>query len=92
MTRNYSNCWVINVNDPLDCWLIDEDSTKPIYLENDWPRYDRSRLMQYRLSNQPTEEYLEKHPQINDDGQMSIFDFIEEDADGTNRSDYESNK
>ena len=76
MTNSWRNCWVINVKNPLDCWLIDDDSTKPIYLENNFPKYDRARMMEFRLSNSPTEEYLEKHPQKKEDGQLSIFDFM----------------
>lgn len=76
---NWDGCWVINVKNPLDCWLIDTDSTKPIYLENDFPKYDRSKMFEYRLANQPTEEYLEKHPVSHEiDGQMSIFEFLED--------------
>ena len=79
MMSDWKNCWVINVKNPLDCWLIDEDSTKPIYLENDFPKYDRSRMMQYRLCNHPSEEYQAKHPQKKEmDGQISIFDYLED--------------
>ena len=55
-----------------DCWLIDDDNTKPIYLENGFPKYDKARMMDFRLSNHPSEKYMEKQL----DGQMSIFDFI----------------
>lgn len=80
---DWKNCWVINVKNPLDCWLIDEDNTKPIYLENDFPKYDRSRMMQYRLCNHPSEEYQAKHPQKREmdeqiEGQMTIWNFIDE--------------
>ena len=78
---NWSSCWVINVKNPLDCWLIDNDKTKPIYLDGDFPKYDCSRMMQYRLCNQPTEEYLENHPQKKEDGQLSIFDYMGGDND-----------
>jgi len=80
MTNSWRNCWVINVKNPLDCWLIDDDSTKPIYLENNFPKYDRARMMEFRLSNSPTEEYLENHPQKKEDGQiegqMTLEDFL----------------
>lgn len=70
----FRDCWVIN-NKTGDCWRIDEDDSKPIYLKNGWPTYDRSRMMDYRLSNYPSEEYREKHKEA--DGQMSIYDFME---------------
>lgn len=25
---NWKNCWVINVKNPFDCWLIDEDNSE----------------------------------------------------------------
>ena len=80
--RGYENCWVIN-NKTDDCWLIDEDKTKPVYLENGMPKYDRRVMFEYRLSNQPSEKYQLEHPkeatvdnQI--EGQMTIFDFMEQ--------------
>lgn len=79
MMSDWKNCWVINVKNPLNCWKIDDDNTKPIYLEDNFPKYDRSKMFDYRLANQPTEEYLAKHPQTKEiDGQMNIFDFLEE--------------
>lgn len=30
---DWKNCWVINVKNPLDCWLIDEDSTNEEFLK-----------------------------------------------------------
>ncbi|MBP5424292.1 MAG: hypothetical protein J6Y78_17810 [Paludibacteraceae bacterium] len=69
----FRNCWVIN-NKTDDCWLIDDDNTKPIYLENGWPKYDKERMMDYRLSNHPSEKYLSQQS----DGQLSIFDFMED--------------
>lgn len=69
----FNNCWVID-NNTDDCWLIDDDPTKPIYLENGWPKYDKERMIDYRLSNHPSEKYIKQQSE----GQLSIFDFMED--------------
>ena len=75
----FESGWVINVRNPLDCHQIDYDNTKPIYLEHgkEYPTYDRDRMFDYRLSDKPSEEYIEKHPEclMGAGGQMTIFDF-----------------
>lgn len=74
---------MIDVKNPLNCWKIDDDNTKPIYLEDNFPKYDRSKMFDYRLANQPTEEYLEKHPPSKDwEGQISIEDWLRENGGG----------
>lgn len=74
--NDFRNAWVIN-NKTDECWLIDEDETKPIYLKDGWPKYDMSRMTEFRLSNHPSEKYQLEHQDDEIDGQMSIFDYLE---------------
>ena len=75
----FEQAWVISIRNPLDCHQIDYDSTKPIYLKHGevYPIYDPDRMYDYRLSNKPSDEYIEKHPEclMGAGGQMTIFDF-----------------
>ena len=75
----FENAWVISVKNPMDCKQIDYDDTKPIYLKHgeEYPIYDPNRMYDYRLSNKPSEEYIDKHPEclMGAGGQMTIFDF-----------------
>ncbi len=76
---NWDGCWVISTKNPYECWLIDDDERKPIYLKDDYPQYDRQQMFEYRLANQTTEEYLEKYPPSTDwEGQISIEDWLRE--------------
>ena len=72
----FENAWVIN-NKTDDCWRIDSYSTKPIYLRDGFPVYDQERMLEYRLSNHPSETYMEKY-RAEQPQQMTIFEFLEE--------------
>ena len=80
----FRDAWVIN-NKTDECWKIDEDSSKPIYLLDGFPKYDPVRMLEYRLSNHPSERYQLEHPAADQsdqiEGQMSIFDFLGEEND-----------
>lgn len=81
---DFDNAWVIDNRHPLKCHLINYDSSEPVYLVKgeEFPRYNLEdyNFNDFRLSDKPTEEYIEKHPEclLKDNGQMTIFDFMEE--------------
>ena len=82
--NGFESAWVINNRKPMDCHRIDYDSTKPIYLAEgeEFPHFnfDDYGINDYRLANRPSEEYEAKHPEclLKDNGQMTIFDFMED--------------
>lgn len=76
MISDFDSAWVID-NRTDDCWRIDTDPTKPIYLKEGFPEYDPERMLDYRLSNRPSEKYMARY-QAEQPKQMTIFDFMEE--------------
>ena len=67
----FFNCYVIN-NKTGKSWLIDTDTSKPVFLKNGLPFYKPDQVFNYHLSNRPSDDFDSGFTQLN------IFDFLVE--------------